>query len=416
MKIELSRNSKRMIVGMVVTLAILVCSGFDACNILSCIDSGTQESKYPGFWVSCVEDSPILMTYYGNNPAVVADQQQGAFNPGDWDCSHPNSPAYRGSQATAIQPGTAEGPAGYVRLRNPQRQAASGAAPSQVAYLPPILRDLPFFPGASPPALQCDSSMPDVFQTVHTNALVTRISTCPFQIKARIPVASRPLQIQITPDGSTALVTSFDNAVNFINLATNTVSFTLQTDPAVTPHGLAIAPDGTRAYITNYSMTNPEVLEIDLATRKIVAAFPTTFPWPQGATFTPDGSQLWVNTDNFAPDAGVDVFDTLTNTLVTSLNIMMPTDIAFNSTGTVAYITSSGNTPGQVFAIDTATFKTIETYTVGAGPADIAMSYGDQFLVVNNSDGTVSVIDLVKQKVSSTQAGTGPVSGIAFVK
>jgi len=44
------------------------------------------------------------------------------------------------------------------------------------------------------------------------------------------------------------------------------------------------------------------------------------------------------------------------------------------------------------------------------------MSYGDQFLVVNNSgDNTVSVIDLVKNIVTTTPVNGVP-SGIAFVQ
>jgi DNA-binding beta-propeller fold protein YncE len=68
-----------------------------------------------------------------------------------------------------------------------------------------------------------------------------------------------------------------------------------------------------------------------------------------------------------------------------------------------------------VFVIDTSTFKTLSTYTVGNLPTDISMSYGDQFLVVNNNtDGSISVIDLVKGTVSTTPVG-GTSSGIAFV-
>ncbi len=192
------------------------------------------------------------------------------------------------------------------------------------------------------------------------------------------------------------------------------LSFTLTTQPSVTPNGLAIAPDGSKAYITGHSMNNSVVQVIDLKTRAVTETFPTTIPWAQSATLTPDGSQLWVNTDNL--DSGVDVFDRLTNTLVTTLNIVDPTDIAFSSTGTVAYVTSSGTTPGTVYAINTATFQTITTYTVGPSPADIAMSYGDQFLVVNNGDGTVSVINLRQKKISSVKIGSTAVSGIAFVK
>ena len=66
--------------------------------------------------------------------------------------------------------------------------------------------------------------------------------------------------------------------------------------------------------------------------------------------------------------------------------------------------------------VDTASFLVLKTYTVGKGPTDIAMSYADQFLVVNNDlDGSISVIDLIDNKVSTTKVGSS-VSGISFVR
>jgi hypothetical protein len=45
------------------------------------------------------------------------------------------------------------------------------------------------------------------------------------------------------------------------------------------------------------------------------------------------------------------------------------------------------------------------------------MSYGDQFLVVNNGDGTINVIDLLKGgRISSLKISIKPVTGLAFVK
>jgi YVTN family beta-propeller protein len=295
----------------------------------------------------------------------------------------------------------------------PQRAHAAGSG-TPSAFLPQQLRSLPFLPlipsPATPPG--CDSSFPDVLVTIHPNARVLRMSTCPFQIKATIPVVSRPLQIEITPDGATALVTSFDNAVNFIDLASNQVTFTLMTDPSVNPNGIAISPDGARAYVTSFNTNNPVVLVIDLASRKVVATIPVG-TYPSGAILTPDGSQLWVT---YPLGSSVDVIDTLTNTSVTGLGIGQTTDIAFNSTGTRAYVTSATNSPGNVVVVDTATYKVIKSYMVGQGPTDIAMAYGDEFLVVNNDAGnSISVIDLVNDTVTTTPVGNSP-SGIAFVR
>jgi len=396
MNIRLTTSTKLMGFGIALSLGWFV--------LESCDCDETKEDNFPGFWVACIDNKPTLMTYSGNNPTIVSSDPSPSFNPSQWDCSTPGSPPQPNSQASAFPVGSPSGPNGYA-----VKPHATG---SGIAYLPEQFRDLPFVPPVPRPATPgCDSSFPDVLRTVHTNALVTRISTCPFQIKATIPVVTRPLQVAITPDGSTALVTSFDNAVNFINLSTNKVTFTLNTDPSINPDGIAITSDGTRAYVSSFNTDNPVVMVIDLTSSTVITTI-KTIPYAQGVTLTPDGSQLWITSPL---GASTDVIDTLSNTEITNLSVPQSTGIAFNSTGTRAYITSQVSAPGTVVVVDTATFKVLNTYTVGSGPTDIAMSYGDQFLVVNNfGDGSISVIDLVKNAVVTTNVGASP-SGIAFV-
>jgi YVTN family beta-propeller protein len=388
---RLSASSKLMAGGLAVSLGFLLFTG--------CFCDDSKQAKHPAAWVVCVGNKPQLLEYYYD--AVVPGKDVN-FDASKYDCTHPDSPAYKGSEASPVSLVNPESTAAR------RRQATPG---SRVTFLPQQLRDLPFLPPnpspGSPP--DCDSSFPDVLQTVHTRALVTRISTCPFQIKTSIPVVSRPLQIAVTPDGLTALVTSFDNAVNFIDLATNQVTFTLMTDSTINPHGIAILPDGSRAYITSFTPGVGAVQVIDLATRKIVSTI-SVGSFPQGATLTPDGSQLWIT---YPLGQVVDVIDTLTNTSAARIGVSLTTDVAFNSTGTQAYITGS---PSSVYVIDTSTYMVIRTYQVGLGPTDIQMSYGDEFLVVNNSSGnSISVIDLLKDTVVTAPVGGVP-SGIAFVR
>ena len=324
MKTRIKPSLKLMGATVAISLGWILLTG-DDCDPLGCNE--TKEQKFPGFWIACINDAPTLMTYNGDNPTIVSTTPAGTFNPSDWDCSHPNSPPYKGSETTPpFQVSSPEGPAPGRAIR-PKANAAPVSA-----FIPRQVLDLPFVPKYPAPTT-CDPSWPDVFQTIHTNAEVTRISTCPFQIKATIPVQTRPLQVKVTPDGSTLLVTSFDNAVTFINLKTNQVTYTLNTDPDVNPHGLAISPDGSTAYITSFNPDNSVVQVIDIASRKVTATIPT-ITYPQGATLTPDGSQLWIT----SPYASVvDIIDTLTNTDVTQLDISDTTDVAFNSRGTVVH-------------------------------------------------------------------------------
>lgn len=369
----------------------------------ACSCEKEKSDKFPGLWVTCKGNTPTLMGYSGD----LAVEAPGSvnFNPKDWDCSNPDSPKYQKSIAAPYPTSTIFGPAS---IKGP-RAAASTTTSS---FLKKQLRSLPFLPPIpQDTSLDCDPSFPDVLHPVHISAVVTRMSTCPFQVKATIPVVSRPLQIEVTPDGATALVTSFDNAVNFIDLATNKVTFTLMTDVSINPNGIAISPDGARAYVTNFN-SNGSVLVIDLVSRNVIATI-SSIQFAQGATLTPDGSQLWVT----SPLAqAMQVIDTLTNTVVTQLAIGQTTGIAFNSTGTRAYVTTTASSPGFVVVVDTATYQRIKSYQVGNGPTDIAMSYADEYLVVNNEAGkSVTVIDLVQNKVVTTTLSGAP-AGIAFVK
>ena len=85
-----------------------------------------------------------------------------------------------------------------------------------------------------------------------------------------IPV-SATAGVAITPDGNRAYVTSpGEGTVSVIDTATNTVVATIPV--GVGPIGVAITPDGTRAYVTNGDSNTVSV--IDTATNTLVATVP----------------------------------------------------------------------------------------------------------------------------------------------
>ncbi len=293
-------------------------------------------------------------------------------------------------------------------------RAASVTDPAP--YVPQPTLQLPFAPlPSSRDQANNDTNcagLPDVLHVAHLTGEVVRFRSCPLAVSTRISVASRPLQVQITPDGTTALVTSFDNAVSFIDLQTNRVTFTLQTPSTIRPNGLAITPDGTKFYITSYSPSNPAVQLYDLQSHALLATIPTP-AYPQSAFLSPDGSQLWVT---FPLGQTVYVIDTLTNSLATVVGVPQAYGLAFNSTGTLAYITSWGGGTGSVKVVDTATFLVTGSYPVGAGPVDISAVYGDRLLLVGSRlDGSVSAINVGTGRVKTFNKG-GPVLGLTVLR
>jgi YVTN family beta-propeller protein len=81
-----------------------------------------------------------------------------------------------------------------------------------------------------------------------------------------------PFGVAITPDGTRAYVTiSFpNNSISVIDTATNTLVATIPV--GVAPNGIAITPDGTRAYVTNVGSDTVSV--IDTTTNTVIGTIP----------------------------------------------------------------------------------------------------------------------------------------------
>lgn len=358
---------------------------------------------------------------------VPAEQGQTAS---DFDCgtsvqSTTGPPLPHPKSQAAVPPGASSSPSAIAGA-GPNSRVEPRASGQQYlrygfnnGYVPPpaINPMIPaaIDPSAPPPAVSasCAPNSADVLFVNHLHNSVTRMGTCPFSTKAVIPLVSRPLQVAVTPDGSLALVTSFDNAVNFVNLATNTVSYTLMTSSSINPAGVAITPDGRRVYISSFNDTDPVILVIDIASHSIVTSIPAG-AWAQGLYVSPDGSQLWVS---YPFQNSIDIFDTATNTVVAGRGVNEPSGMAFNSTGTRAYV-ASGFGPGAIVAFDTATLKQVASYNVGTYPVDVNVIPGDRFVAVNNfGSANLSIIDTVTgMVVNSSSNGASSSLGLVLVQ
>lgn len=116
------------------------------------------------------------------------------------------------------------------------------------------------------------------------------------------------------------------------------------------------------AYVANHDSKNVSV--IDTATNKVVATIPVGH-FPNGVAVTPDGKRAYVINDNpdnsFSPVIAV-VIDTATNRIVARVTVdrpVHPTGIAISPDGKSAYVVSDDldESVGIIFQIDTATNK-----------------------------------------------------------
>jgi YVTN family beta-propeller protein len=184
--------------------------------------------------------------------------------------------------------------------------------------------------------------------------------------------AQNPESIAISPDGTRAYVPFFFNhgfgafggGLAVIDTATNTVSATsIPLGFQIVPEGIAITPDGARAYVTESQ--NDTVLVVDLAAGAVTGSPIAVGPNPEGIAITPDGSRAIVVNSNTAGNTGsLTVINTASNqaNFGTIALDELPVGIAITPNGARAYVANSG--PGFVSAVDTASDSVVDTVGV----------------------------------------------------
>ena len=266
-----------------------------------------------------------------------------------------------------------------------------------------------------------------------TNTVVRSISA--------VGVNPEGIAIAKVPSGNTlAYVTDFycclngfggNSFVNVINTATWAVN-TLPNTPiavGVNPEGIAITPDGKRAYVTNFGSDTVSV--IDTSTNLVIATIvgpngfggivPGGFMRPQSVAITPDGKRAYV-TGSISDT--VSVIDTISNTLETAgLPILVgsfPTGVAITPDGNFAYVANLFDNSVSVICTDPTSARcayntVVATITAGIGASPVAVAttpQGAEAYVTNAGSNTVSVICTDSTSVScpfNTVVATVPV-------
>ncbi|MFI7166554.1 YncE family protein [Rhodococcus erythropolis] len=109
-------------------------------------------------------------------------------------------------------------------------------------------------------------------------------------VTATVPVGVSPGGVAISPDGGRAYVTNLgSDSVSVIDTGTNTVAATVPVGGS--PVGVAITPDGGHAYVTNLGSNSVSVIET--ATNTVAATVPVGGS-PAGVAISPDGGRAYV--------------------------------------------------------------------------------------------------------------------------
>ena len=213
------------------------------------------------------------------------------------------------------------------------------------------------------------------------------------------PAMNGPLGIAIAPNGDTAYVTnSSGDTVTPIDIRSS--PFTLETPIRVGsgPAAIAITPSGTRAYVSNFNSNT--VTPIDLATSPATTERPIRVgngPW--SIAVSPNGKWVCVSDSE---GRSVSVINTSTRKVTVLQLTRAPQAIAIAPNGSVAYV-ANGKFVTPI-ALSSGTPRLESAITVPNGPLGIAVTPNGAMAYTANNDNTVTPINLTTSPATPAKA------------
>ena len=203
----------------------------------------------------------------------------------------------------------------------------------------------------------------------HSNTL-SFIHPVTHKVVETIPTGPNPHEITVTPDQRFAYLSSYippGNTISVVDLVERKLVKEIQTGEYTRIHGAAMAPDGKHAYFT--AGQTGFVVEVDTDTQEVVRGIPTHGKISHMVYVSPDNSTLY--------------------------------------TGNI----SSGN----VSVIDRASGDLITQIETGRGAGGMAFTPdGKQLWVTNETDETITIVNVAENRVVETFSCPGIIKRIRF--
>jgi YVTN family beta-propeller protein/VCBS repeat-containing protein len=238
------------------------------------------------------------------------------------------------------------------------------------------------------------------------------VSAAQLGITDAIPVGSDQRGIVLTDDGAYAYVSNIGSqSVSVIDTSTNTVVETI-TDGFYYPVGMALSPDGSTLYTSNWGDggSRSPLTVIDTATNTVVGSISAGHN-SHIVVVSPDGSRVYVSNYGSYGGSSVLVIDPATGGRIADIPMGgNALGIGLTADGGRAYVASTGNT---VSVIDTAT-NTVTGSIPLSGPGGLITMSPDRSLAYVSGSNGVSVIDTSTNSVIGTFSTGSSTSGTAF--
>jgi YVTN family beta-propeller protein len=245
------------------------------------------------------------------------------------------------------------------------------------------------------------------FAFIPAGDYVDVISTESREVIKTIPVGSTATGVAISPDGTKAFVSNRDSDnVSVININTLEVVATIAV--GARPGDLVVSPNGTRVYVLNMNANTVSV--INAASNAVIATIPVTASLPERLAIHPIISRLYV-----AGTSAISEINTSTNTQVNTYTIgnalTVITGIAIDPVLGYVYVSDGGFLQNKVFILQINGSATLQgTITTAAGPDGIVISPdGARAYIAISENDVVAIADLnTRTIINSVTTDTGP--------
>ena len=211
------------------------------------------------------------------------------------------------------------------------------------------------------------------------------IESTTFQVVDRIELADEPLDMTLSPDGSTVYVTNSGaglvTAIDVDTRATWTIPVSATADG---PYGVA----ATDAHLAVTDLRNDLVLIVD-SDGAVIQSLPVSGQ-PRSLARSADGSKLYVT--GFRSDV-LTVIDTGSWSISNEIRIPVAGGFAVAASPDGARVYATGHEDGVLVIVDAATESVVRSVPVGVNPRAISFSpSGDRLFVTSAGSGQIHVL------------------------
>jgi len=275
------------------------------------------------------------------------------------------------------------------------------------------LIDVDFFPTPDKPHMVKERDG-FIYVTLISTAKLLKIRTSDYTVVGEVSGITKAGMIHISPDGTKAYVSRSStsdpvfNEIFVINITNMTLIKKLLLPALGVPHGIALTHDGATLYVANLTLDRISIVDAvnDEFVEDIVLPQGTE---PMQASVSPDGKYLYISAHGTNM---LMVIDTETKAVVAEIPLAMgPMHIAVSSNGNKIYIPSMmGNVVNVITKNDSSWSKTNEISHAGFNMMQGAdLTEDDRYLYVSsrNADGSF--------KTQFEVTGEGPSGTIGII-